>query len=129
MAWSFLPLFLALTHARLVAALLNPADKQDEIRFFIEDSRARAIVAEGTDVAVREASAGLGLPIWQPRVDSRGVVELPELPAAARANIGAPGPDDVALFTYTSGTTGTPQMRAAHPCKCALVSARYRHAL
>ena len=105
----FLVLFLALTRARLVAALLNPAEKPDQLRFFFEDAQAQAVVAEGANTSVREASAGLALPIWQPRVDSRGVVELPELPSASRANIGAPGPDDVALFAYTSGTTGRPK--------------------
>ena len=105
----FLVVFLALTRARLVAAPLNPADKPDEIRFFIEDSGARAIVAEGANTAVREASAGLGLPICQPRVDYRGVVELPELPAASRTSTEAPGPDDIALFAYSSGTTGRPK--------------------
>ncbi len=105
----FLVVFLALTCARLVAAPLNPADKADEIRFFIEDARAQAVVAEGANVAVREATAGLDLPIWQPRVDSRGVVELPELPPASRTSIDAPKPDDAALFAYTSGTTDRPK--------------------
>jgi acyl-CoA synthetase (AMP-forming)/AMP-acid ligase II len=35
----FLVVFLALTHARLVAVPINPADKPDEIRFFIKDAR------------------------------------------------------------------------------------------
>src|SRR5258708_26770807 len=105
----FLVVFLALTHARLVAAPLNPADKPDEIRFFIDDAQAQAVVAEGANVTVREAAAGLGLPIWQPRVDSHGVMELPELPPASRTSIDAPNPDDVALFAYTSATTGRPK--------------------
>ena len=105
----FLVVFLALTHARLVAAPLNPADKQDEIRFFLGDAQARAVIAEGANIAVREAAAGLGLPVWQPRVDSRGVVELPELPQGSRTSLDSPHPDDVALFAYTSGTTGRPK--------------------
>jgi acyl-CoA synthetase (AMP-forming)/AMP-acid ligase II len=105
----FLVVFLALTHARLVAAPLNPADKPDEIRFFIEDAEARAVVAEGANITMREAVAGLGLPIWQPRVNLRGVVQLPELSPASRTSIDAPNPDDVALFAYTSGTTGRPK--------------------
>jgi acyl-CoA synthetase (AMP-forming)/AMP-acid ligase II len=55
----FLVLFLALTHARLVAAPLNPADKPAEIRSFIEDAQARAVVTEGANTNVREAIAGL----------------------------------------------------------------------
>src|ERR1700722_6503081 len=76
----FLVVFLALTRARLVAALLNPAEKPDKIRFFIEDARARAVVADGANITVRVATVGLGLPIWQPRADSSGDVQLPELP-------------------------------------------------
>ena len=105
----FLVVFLALTYSRLVAAPLNPADKSDKIRFFFEHAQARAVVAEGANLTVREAAAGLGLPIWQPRVDSRGIVELPELSQGSRASIDAPNPDDIALFAYTSGTTGRPK--------------------
>jgi oxalate---CoA ligase len=105
----FLVVFLALTRARLVAAPLNPADKPDEVRFFIEDAQARAVIAEGANIAVKEAVAGLSLPIWQPRVDSRGRVELPELPTMPLGSIEVPDPDDVALFAYTSGTTGRPK--------------------
>jgi acyl-CoA synthetase (AMP-forming)/AMP-acid ligase II len=97
----FLVVFLALTHARLVATPLNPADKPDEIRFFVADAQARAVVAEGANIAVKEAAAGLSLPVLQPRVDSRGVVELPELPQGSRTSLDTAHPDDVALFAYT----------------------------
>jgi oxalate---CoA ligase len=105
----FLVVFLALTHARLVAAPLNPADKPDELHFFLEDAQARAVVTQGTNVAAREAAARLGVPMWQPRVDSSGVVELPELPKSSRTSFDPPGSDDVALFAYTSGTTDRPK--------------------
>lgn len=42
----FLVVFLALTRARLVAAPINPADKSDELRFFIAAGQARAVIAE-----------------------------------------------------------------------------------
>jgi acyl-CoA synthetase (AMP-forming)/AMP-acid ligase II len=105
----FLVVLLALTHARLVAMPLNPADKLDEILFFIEDAQARAVVAKGANVTMREATAALGLPMWQPRMDSCGVVKLPELPTTSCTSTEAPNPDDVALFAYTSGTTGRPK--------------------
>ncbi len=105
----FLVIVLALTRARLVAVLVNPADKRDEIRFLIQDAQARAVVTEESNVAVGEAASGLGVPIWPPRVDSRGVVELPNLRQASRTSLDDPNPDDVALFAYTSGTTGRPK--------------------
>jgi acyl-CoA synthetase (AMP-forming)/AMP-acid ligase II len=104
----FLVVFLALTHARLFAA---PQSGRQAWRnpLFIEDAQARAVIAERARFGVMEATAGLGLPIWQPRVDSPGVVELPELPQGSRPSIDAPNPDDIALFAYTSGTTGRPK--------------------
>jgi oxalate---CoA ligase len=102
----FLVVFLALTYARLVAVLLNPSSKAEEIRFFIDDVQAKAVVAEKADVV---RGAGLDLPIWQPRADSRGVVQIPELPKTSRASIDVPDADDIALFAYTSGTTGRPK--------------------
>jgi len=105
----FIVVLLALARARLVTALVNPASKPDEIRFLIEDAQARAVVAEGENVAAREATMGLDLPIWQPRLDAHGVVELPELPTASRDSIDTPDDDDIALFAYTTGTTGRPK--------------------
>src|SRR5208282_6413006 len=64
----FLVILLALTRARLIAAPLNPADKRDEIRFFLENARVRAVVAEESNVAVGGAAAGLGVAIWEARV-------------------------------------------------------------
>jgi AMP-binding enzyme len=125
----FLVIFLALTHARLVAAPLNPAEKPDEIRFFVEDSEAQAVVAAATNITVREVAAGLGLPIWQPRVDWRGVVDLPELPPTSRNVIDAPSPDDIALFAYTSGTTGRPKCVPLSHENVPLVISQYRSAL
>jgi acyl-CoA synthetase (AMP-forming)/AMP-acid ligase II len=104
----FLVIFLALARARLVAVPLNPAYKHDELRFFLEDAQAKAVVAEGANVALAEA-ASLGLPVWTPRVDPSGVVELPGLPQASRTSIDVPNPEDVAIFAYTSGTTGRPK--------------------
>src|SRR5579859_6900140 len=94
----FLVIFLALTRARLVAAPFNPAYKPDETCLFIKNAGAKAVVAEGSSMAVREVTANLGVPVWTPHVDARGVVGLVELRQASRRTIEAPNPNDVALL-------------------------------
>jgi oxalate---CoA ligase len=105
----FLVIFLALVRARLVAAPLNPAYKTDELAFFIGDAQARAVIAEDANTAVKDAAAGLGLPVWSPAIGARGAVEIAALPKASRAGSAAPNPDDIALFLHTSGTTSRPK--------------------
>jgi acyl-CoA synthetase (AMP-forming)/AMP-acid ligase II len=105
----FLVIFLALTRARLVAAPLNTAYKPGEICFFLKNAGAKAVVAEEANAAVREATAGLGVPLWTPHIDTRGVVGLLELSQASRTTVDTPNPDDIAFLAYTSGTTGRPK--------------------
>jgi len=105
----FLVVFLALTRARLVAAPLNPAYKARELRFFLEDGQARAVIADRDNAAVKAMAAELGLTVWSPRVDSNGAVELAELQRVSGAGAEPPDPDDVALFLHTSGTTSRPK--------------------
>ncbi len=69
----------------------------------------RAVVAESGNQAVKQTATALGLPVWTPAIGRRRTVQLAGLPQAARGSIPAPGPDDAALFMYTSGTTGRPK--------------------
>jgi acyl-CoA synthetase (AMP-forming)/AMP-acid ligase II len=104
-----LVLFLALTRARLVAAPLNPAYKADELRFYMGDAQARAVIADTANAAVHDAAAKLGLPVWSPTADARGQVWISPLGPAANRVPEAARPDDVALFLHTSGTTSRPK--------------------
>jgi acyl-CoA synthetase (AMP-forming)/AMP-acid ligase II len=103
-----LVLFLALTRARLVAAPLNPAYKADELLFFMQDAQARAVIADPSNEAVREAAANLNLRLWSPAV-AGGVVEIESLSKGANGSAEVPRRDDVALFLHTSGTTSRPK--------------------
>jgi acyl-CoA synthetase (AMP-forming)/AMP-acid ligase II len=107
----YLATFLAVTHARAIAAPLNPAYKVEEFRFYLEDIGARAIILPPGDHAVREAAAHLNIPLWEASLDSSGRVRLepPAGTATPAPDSGEPRPDDVALFLHTSGTTSRPK--------------------
>ena len=106
----YLATFLAVTWARGVAAPLNPAYKAEEFAFYMADAGARAVIVPPGDHPAREAAAQLNLPVWEAALDAHGQVRLEGL-----ANRGTsreqdePGPDDVALFLHTSGTTSRPK--------------------
>jgi acyl-CoA synthetase (AMP-forming)/AMP-acid ligase II len=101
-----LVLCLALPRAGLIAAPLNPAYKADELRGFIADVEARAIVTGDGNQVVADAAAGFAVPIWTSSVEPSGEVRIAGIRSASEGAPGAPNADDVALFLHTSGTGG-----------------------
>lgn len=101
-------LFLAASIAG-TAAPLNPAYKEDEFRFYLEDTRARVLLVPrgGGETARRAAPAGCANVEFSLRPDGR--LELEGDGATARA-AGSPSEDDVALVLHTSGTTSRPKL-------------------
>jgi acyl-CoA synthetase (AMP-forming)/AMP-acid ligase II len=89
------------------AAPLNPAYKEDEFRFYLEDTSAKVLILppEGADEARR--AAGDRVPILGFDVDASGTVSLTGV--AGRKPVAAPAVDDVALVLHTSGSTGRPK--------------------
>src|SRR5271167_4357116 len=94
-------LFLALARARLIAAPLNPASKADELRGMFADVQPRAIVAVAGNSVVANAATGLATPIWTVSVEPSGIVSLNGLPSISQGALGAPDPEDVALYLHT----------------------------
>lgn len=98
-----------------VTAPLNPAYRQDEFAFYLEDLKARAIVlAEGYDGPATAAAAACGIPILRLAMDPAqpaGHFRL-EPPQGARpvADSGGPGAAHTALILHTSGTTSRPKI-------------------
>ncbi len=94
-------------------APLNPAYTAQELRFYLNDIRARLVVIEPeSPPAVREVATDLGMPIATLEPDVRGngafTLALEEIgPASDR---GSPGSEDQALVLHTSGTTSRPKM-------------------
>ncbi|HVC23624.1 MAG TPA: AMP-binding protein [Candidatus Dormibacteraeota bacterium] len=92
------------------ACPLNPAYKEDEFRFYLEDTSARVLlVPPGEGQAARRAIPQGGVVI-EAEIDSRGQLRLESQGPAASARPPQPsGPDQVALVLHTSGTTSRPK--------------------
>ena len=104
------------------AAPLNPAYKEEEFRFYLEDTAARVLILppEGAEEARR--AAGDRVPIFTAAMDLRGAVTLvgadPRVgpgrthgsaPTSHHVDGSVPASDDVALVLHTSGSTGRPK--------------------
>jgi acyl-CoA synthetase (AMP-forming)/AMP-acid ligase II len=101
-------LFLAAATAG-TAAPLNPAYKVDEFQFFLQDTRARALlVPPGQGAAARQALPD-GAVVVEAAFDEHGSLRFPGGPDSGRP-VEPPGDDEVALVLHTSGTTSRPKM-------------------
>ncbi|HKB11181.1 MAG TPA: acyl--CoA ligase [Vicinamibacterales bacterium] len=104
-----LPMVVAFLAASAVgtAAPLNPGYKEDEFRFYLEDTDARLLILppEGVDEARR--AAGNRIPVVSVDADASGNVSLGG--DAGHRPFPAASPDDVALVLHTSGSTGRPK--------------------
>jgi long-chain acyl-CoA synthetase len=116
-----------------IAVPVNPMLKERELRYVLADSGAKAMISlqdlwnsvgasaiEGTDVTLAIATSPLDYLDDPPppllagvsRRAAPGAVDLGELLREYGGECPVPvtlGPDDVALLTYTSGTTGNPK--------------------
>ncbi len=107
-------------------APLNPAYREDEFAFYIEDLKAKAlVVAKGAETPARAAAARLGVPVLE-LVPGAAAGDF-ALEGGGSGTAAAPGfaeAGDVALVLHTSGTTARPKIV---PLTQANVSASARH--
>jgi acyl-CoA synthetase (AMP-forming)/AMP-acid ligase II len=113
MATAFLSVASAAT-----SAPLNPAYKQEEFEFYLEDLKAKALIVEaGSDSSALRAAEKLGvavLTLIPERQVAAGAFELSGSPLGAAIRPGPAKPDDVALILHTSGTTSRPKIVPLH---------------
>lgn len=116
-SYEFIVSFIAAAWQRAIAAPLNPAYKQSEFEFYIDDlSSAIALVPKGAfaqDAPAVRAARKYNAAIAECYYDGKEVVldvkEQGKLAGRGNAPVQQAQPDDTALVLHTSGTTGRPK--------------------
>ncbi|MGJ5621529.1 acyl--CoA ligase [Sulfitobacter sp. MF3-043] len=94
-------------------APLNPAYKEEEYAFYLEDLNAKAVILlDGDDGPAHAAASKLGMNIIRlsvPKGAAAGAFTLSSDKPAAPSDR-KPAADDVALILHTSGTTSRPKI-------------------
>ncbi|AEO63600.1 uncharacterized protein THITE_2109085 [Thermothielavioides terrestris NRRL 8126] len=119
-SYEFIVSFLAASWQRAIAAPLNPAYKQAEFEFYIEDVKSAIVLVprgayQSASPAVKAAqrfNAAIAECYWDAakKEVALDVKELGQLQGKPGQPVLKPEPEDIALVLHTSGTTSRPKV-------------------
>ena len=93
------------------AAPLNAAYKEDEFRFYLEDTGAKALIVPPGEAAAARRALPEGGALIEAHLDGHGQLVLEsQSQGDPSRSAGAAAADDVALVLHTSGTTSRPKL-------------------
>jgi acyl-CoA synthetase (AMP-forming)/AMP-acid ligase II len=90
------------------AAPLNPAYREEEFRFYLEDTDAKIMIVPPDGAEAARAAANGRAKLLTAEMSDAGVVTLGGVSGPAKT-ASAPSLDDTALVLHTSGSTGRPK--------------------
>lgn len=113
----FLIAFLATSLQRAICAPLNPAYRQKEFEFYLNDLNAAVVLVPGGAIAengeavkaARACNTAIAEISWDWCEVTLPNIELGSLGSRAQISVNSPETQDVALVLHTSGTTGRPK--------------------
>ena len=111
-SWEFCVAYHAATLAGAVPTLLNPAYREREVGYQLENSEAAFLISDGPQLQGIDLGSSKLRGVYSTRSPVPGASEFPELlqpTSAARSEPEASSRDMVAALPYSSGTTGLPK--------------------
>ena len=93
------------------AAPLNAAYKEEEFRFYLQDTGARVLVVPPAQGEAARRAMPAGMSLVEAHMDGRGHLAMESAaPRIESRTAATPDGDDVALVLHTSGTTNRPKL-------------------